>query len=568
MTGAALAAAILCAGGAPRMPVIVGAGASARTRAAAADLAASLGRVCGRPFAVETGDGSRGLALGTAADFPSLRLASEFTAEEPMRREQYLLRSRAEGLLAVGATEAAVEAAAADVLYRAGWRRFFPGPAWEVVPSKPGLSLAVDIKTAPAYAARRIWYGLGEAETNWKSFDAWRRRNRVPGAFELETGHAYESIIERNQAEFTAHAEYRGLYRGRRRSTKLCLSNPGLRRLLVEDAARRFAKDPSRDTSSVEPSDGEEWCECASCASMGSVSDRVVAAANEVAAMLSARFPDKYAAFYAYNEHAPPPAGPVAARVIVSVATAYLPKGLEPEALMRAWSDRGARLGVREYWGIYQWHRSLPARMHGGDLAYLARTIPRFHALGARFFSAESGEDWGANGLGYYAAARMLWDLDEAGRVDAIREDFLDRAFGAAKEPMRRFYELIDGARALSGLTVPAGLVADMYARLREARALESSAAVRGRLDDLVLYTRYVQLYGVYEGSIAGRQAAFEAVVRHARRMKTRQLVYLRPMEEYASAWDKRSLPKDDGAGDYTPAEVEEILRRGGGGGS
>jgi hypothetical protein len=562
VTGAVLAAA-LCAGGAPLMPVVVGARAGERTLAAAADLAASLGRVCGRPFAVEKGDGSRGLALGTAADFPALGFSGEFTAEEPMRREQYLLRSGAKGLLAVAATEAGVEAAAADLLYRAGWRRFFPGPAWEVVPSQPDLSLAVDVETAPAYASRRIWYGLGEADANHAAFDAWRRRNRVPGAFDLETGHAYESIIERNRAEFTAHAEYRGLFRGRRRSTKLCLSNPGLRRLLVEDAARRFAANPSRDTSSVEPSDGEEWCECAACAAMGSVSDRVAASANEVAAMIAERFPDKYAAFYAYNVHAPAPSIRVAARVIVSVATAYLPKGLEPESLMRAWSERGAKLGVREYWGIYQWHRSLPARMRGSDLAYLARTIPRFHALGARFFSAESGEDWGANGLGYYAAARMLWDLDEAGRVDAIREDFLDKSFGAAKEPMRRFYGLIDGSKALPGLKVPSALVADMYARLREARALSPDPAALARLDDLVLYTRYVQLYGAYEGALLpkDRQAAFDAVIRHARRIKARQMVYLRPLEEFATAWEKRSLPADDGAPDYTPAEVRELLR-------
>ncbi len=28
--------------------------------------------------------------------------------------------------------------------------------------------------------------------------------------------------------------------------------------------------------------------------------------------------------------------------------------------------------------------------------------------------SAESSDNWGPNGLGYYPAARMLWDVDEA----------------------------------------------------------------------------------------------------------------------------------------------------------
>ncbi len=567
MTGAVLLAAALCRGGAPAMPVVVAATASARTRAAARDLSASLGRVCGRPFAVENGDGSKGLALGTAADFPVLGLAGKFLAEEPMRREEYILRSGPDGLTAVGATDAGVEAAVADLLYRAGWRRFFPGPAWEVVPSNPDLKIAVDVQSAPAYAARRIWYGFGESAPNWKTFAEWRRRNRVPGAFTLETGHAYEAVIKRNPAEFNAHAEYRGLFKGERRSTKLCLSNPGLRRLLAADAARRFEAEPERDSTSVEPSDGDEWCECAACAAMGGVSDRVLAAANEVATMLADRFPGKHAAFYAYNRHAPAPSGRVAAGVIVSVATAYLPKGLDPESLMRAWSERGARLGVREYWGVYQWHRGLPARMHGGDLSYLARTIPRFHALGARFYSAESGEDWGANGLGYYTGARILWDLDEAGRVEAIREDFLDKAFGEAKEPMRRFYEEIDGSGGLAKRTVPAGLVENMYARLGEARALASDPAVLARLDDLVLYARYVELYGAYAGAVAGRRAAFEAALRHARRMKARQMVHLRAMEEYDAPREKPSLPDRD-EGDYTRAEVEEILRRGLAGGS
>lgn len=562
MTGAMLLAAALCRGGAPALPVVVAAGASKRTKEAARDLAASLGRVCGRPFALETGDGTSGLAVGTAADFPALGLAARLDAPEPMRREQYILRSGPRGLVVIGATEAGVEAAAADLLYRAGWRRFFPGPAWEIVPSAPDLELAVDVNSAPAYAARRIWYGFGERAESSKALAEWRRRNRVPGAFELNTGHAYEAIIKRNQAEFIAHAEYRGLFKGERRSTKLCLSNPGLRRLLADDAARRFLEEPSRDSVSLEPSDGDEWCECPACAAMGGISDRVLAAANEVAALLARRFPGKFAAFYAYNRHAPAPAGRVAAGVIVSVATAYLPKGLEPESLMRAWAGRGAALGVREYWGVYQWHASLPARMRGGDLAYLARTIPGFHALGARFYSAESGEDWGANGLGCYAGARMLWDLGEAGRVDAIRDDFLEKAFGPAKEPMRRFYALIDGSKGLSKREVPAALVPEMYAALGEARALARDPATLARLDDLVLYARYVELYGDYERSLAGRRAAFEAVLRHARRMKARQMVHLRALEEYDAPREKADIAVAS-EGDYTRPEVDAILRRG-----
>lgn len=564
----ALSATVLCESGRPALPVTVAPRASARARAAAADLASSLGRICGRPFVVETGDGSRGVALGRAADFPGLGLSAEFDAEEPMRREQYVLRSHKAGVLAVGATDAALEAAAADLLHRAGWRRFFPGSSWEIVPRDPGLTLKIDAKEAPSFAARRIWYGFGLSDYNQEAFGEWQRRNRVPGAFDLHTGHSTEELIERHKDEFAAHPEYLALVGGRRTGTKLCLSNPGLRRLVVADALERLAADPARDTVSVEPSDGEGWCECERCRALGTPSDRILSLANEVSAELEKGPAEKYVAFYAYNKHAAPPIGTARQRVIVSVATSFLPKGREPEEYLAAWRGRGVGLlGLREYYGVFQWHRSLPGRMRGGDLGYLSKSLPRFHALGVRLVSAESGEDWGANGLGYYTASRLLWDIGEAGRVDAIREDFITRAFGPAAAPMRRFYALQDGSNALRKSRVPAGLVGDMYRRLAEAASLTEDPAVKSRLDDLVLYTRYVELFDAYQSSLPGRQAAFSDLVRHARRMRGRMMVHLKALLTDVPHRDPLvSVPEDDGAGDYTSAEVAEILRRGSGG--
>lgn len=549
------------------MPVVTSPAASRRVRAAAADLAESLGRVCGRPFKVETGDGSRGLALGTARDFPALKLEPEFDAAEPMRREQYLLRSRAGGLLAAGATDAAVEAAVADLLHRAGWRRYFPGPSWEIVPRRPDLSLALDVKTAPSFAARRIWYGFGQSDHNRRGFEEWQRRNRVPGAFNLQTGHMFESFIERHKAEFHAHPEYLALVNGRRSSSKLCLSNPDLRRLMVDSALERIGEDPARDTLSLEPSDGDGWCECARCRAAGSPSDRLLTLANELSEKLEQGHPGKYAAFYAYNLHSPPPKGRVRERVIVTVATSYLPRGHTPEEVLEGWRRQGASLmGLREYYGIFQWHRSLPARMKGGDLAYLSASLPKYHAMGVRLVSAESGEDWGANGLGYYAASRIMWDIAESSRTAEIREEFLSGAFGGAKEPMRGFYDLIDGGRSLRGTAVPAALVEGMYQRLREAEAATDDPAVRARLDDLVLYTRYVELHEAYRASVLGRQTAFDSLVRHARRMKGRMMVHLRALRENAARGDRLvSVPEDDGAPEYGAEDAAALLRAGAG---
>ena len=76
---------------------------------------------------------------------------------------------------------------------------------------------------------------------------------------------------------------------------------------LVEHAVSKARADPKADSLSMEPSDGGAWCECEACASMGSVSDRVVLLANEVAGAVNAPgLGRKYVGLYAYNRHAAP----------------------------------------------------------------------------------------------------------------------------------------------------------------------------------------------------------------------------------------------------------------------
>jgi len=103
-------------------------------------------------------------------------------------------------------------------------------------------------------------------------------------------------------------------------------------------------------------------------------------------------------------------------------------------------------------------------------------------------------------------------------RVAALRADFLDRAFGPAREPMDRFYWLIEGShRPL----LSEDLIGRMYRLLEEARQVVSSRrsrsretsdvdakhvrpatpnsyeagyeAIATRLDALILYTHYVE---------------------------------------------------------------------------
>lgn len=565
----------LAAAGRANLPIVVGRQASPRVRAAAKALAEYLRRISGATFAIREGDGPTGIALGRPDDFPGQRLPALADARDVRHREDYRLESHAGGVRLLGATDLAVEHAVWDLLYRLGHRQFFPGPTWEVLPRRPDLRLAVCTWQRPSFHSRRIWYGYGAGPWSAAAYADWCVKNRAVAGVALNTGHAYDGILARNRAAFARHPEYLGLVGGDRRSSKVCIGNPGLRRLVIDDALRQFADDPDRDSISIDPSDGGGWCECERCRALGSVSDRALTLANEVAAAVTARHPGKLVGMYAYSQHSPPPSLRVHPAVVISVATAFVTGGYSLEQLLAGWGRQGATLGLREYFSVNVWDRDLPGKPRAANLDYLRRTIPHFHASGARFFSAESSDNWGPCGPGYYLAARMLWDVGEADRLDERRADFLDRAFGAAREPMDRFYGLIDGAnRPL----LTDDLLGRMYRLLAEARRLAGDDhAVLARIADLVLYTRYVELWLDYSSaSGAARQQAFEAMIRHTYRMRGTMMIHVLGLARDLPRRDRTiRLPEQAGprvpAGKnpwmsdepFRPAEITTLIERG-----
>jgi hypothetical protein len=513
----------LAAGGQATQPVVTAAVATPKVKELASTLAEYLSRISGAKLEVKEGDGKSGLAVGTARDFPALDLAKEFDPTNPTRHEEYLLRSHAKGVLLIGATELAVSHAVWDFLYRLGYRQFFPGKHWEVVPSTPNLSIAVDVKEKPDFYGRRIWYGFGDWPDNGADKVNWDARNRVASGLSINNGHAWDGIYKDRKAEFDAHPEYLMS----QHPVKFCVSNPGLRKLVVDWALEYFDKHPEADSVSLEPSDGDGWdnpeSACRDSEVYKSVTDRVVSLANEVAQAVNKKYPGKYVGIYAYFKHSPPPTIKVDPHVAVGVATAF---SAGFDNIAPGWSKQGATIGVREYYSVVVGHKDKPGGI--GDPRGIAAAIKRQYGFGARFMSAESSDSWGPGGLGYYLAARVLWDTKTD--PEAILNDFFEKAFGPAQKPMREFYAMID--RANKPL-FSSDLIGRMYRKIDEARKLTDDDGVRGRLDDLALYTRYVELLkGIHDETSEG------AALSHAYRIRSTHMVH-----SYALWRDTRGWP-------------------------
>lgn len=554
------------------------AGSDAQT--AARELSEYFQRISGAAFDVGEGDGTRGIAVGGVDEFPHLDLAGMFSPDDPFRREEYLIRSHDNGLYLIGATPAAARLAVWDLLFRLGHRQFFPGDKWEIVPSVPEIQVALDRFNKPDYVNRRIWRGGQQWNFTNQPFQDWRIRNRsASGAeFILRTQHVYGSIIRNNRETFDANPAFYAKINGTREyvggNTKFCIANEGLRDLVVEDAIRRVRDNPETDSISMDPSDGGNWCQCGPCADMGSVSDRVTLLANQVAeAINDLGMGDKYVGIYAYASHSPPPSVRVHPKVIVSVATSFLRDGFSAPDLVEAWANQGAVIGLREYYAISIWHKDLPGRARAVDFPYLQRTIPFFHANGARFNSANIGDSWGAYGLGFYLIAHLLFDVENANRMDLLIDDFLGQSFGPARDAMERFYRLICRFDATASQPLfSEHLIAQMYRRLDEAlQAADGQPEVIDRIHDLILYTRYAELYLEAEAADgAERQRLGEELLRHMHAIRHSMMVATRVMTRGARRrLPSFTLPTDDEwdriqtIDSYSPEQIRNLLAEG-----
>jgi hypothetical protein len=558
----------LASDGRARQPVVVSPKATPVVRATAKELADYLARISGAVFRVEDGDAASGIVVGLVSDFADLPIEVNFETATA-NRDQYLLRTTNNGLYLLGTTPAAVQCAVWDFLHRQGYRLFFLTDTWEVVPNQPNLTAAVNVTEQPDYVTRQ-----GPRGAPWSNRDLWNRwktRNRMNSSFSLSTGHAYGGVVRRNQKTFDEHPEYFALMNGERpggANAKFCVSNAELRQVVVDDAVREMKAQPERDSISVDPSDGGGWCECEACREMGTASDRALTLANHVAVAINGLgLGDKYVGMYAYNDHSPPPNIKAHPKVVISVATSFIRGGYNIEELVSGWQAADAVLGIRDYHDVFAWSHDLPRKARGGNIAYLTRTIPWFHEHGSRFMNSENMDSWGANGLGYWITPQLLWDVENAERVDVLIEDFLDKAFGAAKEPMRSFYQLAN--RDHESVRSHQDVVARMYRSLDQARTLTSDPRVRARCDDLVLYTRYLELYGEYRKADGkARQHGFEQVWRHTYRMRDRMMLSTVALCDRGGFRDRTVQKPDDATSwkssePFGEVEIADILNAG-----
>jgi hypothetical protein len=491
------------------LPIIISEKASQSTQAVAAELAEYLKRISGATFEIKTGGGESGIVLGTLAEFPTPALDKALEIVNSYDgKEAYAIRTREKRVLLLGATELGASHAAYRFLEELGVRWLAPAPEWEVVPSTPDLKFAQDITDRPTFLSRNIFFGWGyiregvnfRGKTAEQEYSDWQRRNLQAQSFTVDTGHAYERIAAAYKKEFDEHPEYWALVNGKRQGPQFELSNPAVRKLIVDYAINYFKQNPNADMVSVDPADGGGTSQSEESKALGEPGDLAFALASYVAKELEKAYPGqhKMVGLYAYSWHSDPPPFELHPNVYVQLTTSFNQGRLTWPELLQEWPKKATNLGFYDYYSVWRWDND---SWYGGAVArrgYLEDRFKQFMEVNkksgafATSLWAESGNNWGMNGRGYYLANKMMWNPDI--NVDAVLNDYYEKAFGAGTTAMREYYRMRDDA-----VPVSPGTTGVLFRAVQRAgEATKNDAAVQRRLDDIKNFLSYQYLHDLW----------------------------------------------------------------------
>ena len=466
---------------------------------------------------LETAKAGPGIHVGLYSDFG--------LAPEDLGPEGFVLRSDGKSLYLLAREAPGVQHAVTTFLHRLGCRWFFPGKAWAVIPKQATISGAWNERSSPSFTTQRhLWYGFGGYKPCLDDLEEWNRHNRMGGPVGVSIGHTWHGLNP--EKEFQAHPEWFALSGGKRQANKPCYSHPDVIRRAIDHALAEAAS--GKTMISMSPPDGLGYCECERCFAVfqggaptkeqgttfakrpdgvvvNVTSETLFKMVSEVAKAVAEKHPKTLVGCYAYSAYSHPPSFKLHPNVFLQTTTAFRRTGLTLEEQLKAYGEKTSQVGIREYYSVYQWDWDGPFPTAVAP-AKLEKSLRLFRENNVTSVNAESSNNWGPRGLGYYVASQLLWDVKAD--VRAIVRDFYEKAFGPAAGAMERYYARWYGPGVKTGDAPATGELDDKkpgalkredlaaaFKDLDEAAGLvKDLPGPRERVDHLRMYLHYLAL--------------------------------------------------------------------------
>ena len=328
-------------------------------------------------------------------------------------------------------------------------------PSVKIIPAQQRIAIGkINDTQLPAVKFRDTHYRVTwDAEyTDWHKLDHDPQGNRTDWGMWV---HTFNALVP-PEVYYEEHPEYFAMRNGKRIPTQLCLTNPDVLQITIQNLRRKIAREPDAKYWSVSQNDNREYCTCDNCKAIdereGSPSGSIVSFVNQVAD----QFPEKMISTlaYEYGRRAPRTLKP---RDNVNIMLCSIeinrdkpitqdPTSAEFATDVKEWGKIAKDIIVWDY--VIQFN-------------HLVSPFPNLHVLqpNLQFFvqngvsamfeqgNREVGGEFAE--LRAYLISKLLWNPNE--NVDTLMNDFLTGYYGPAAHPIRKYIDAIHEALLQSG---------------------------------------------------------------------------------------------------------------------
>lgn len=415
---------------------------------------------------IQVGLTEAALKAGLAERAGKLKPHGFLIHSDPQKKVLYLVGSTLEGS----------GHALYEFLETLGCRWFMPGDFGEKLPALKTINAGgINITREPEFELRAIQLrakgaAAGGTKTRAEVMD-WMRRNKFGGSAPSR-GHQFATLVP-EQKYFEKHAEYFSLRSGVRKTTHLCMTNPGTLAAAEEFLTDYFTNHPEATGYPVALADGRQFCECPECTkACGGDPTRIMPLYLSFTGKLFDRIDKKFPGrefqygFYVYSNLMDVPEGRIPKQIApyiaplgydafhttadpkrylgLSVADKFSSETLarikadtrsEParrvHEVIKGWSNGTRNLYFRDYDPYVTFGQNMPlVRTY-----QLAIEIPWHKEIGVRGYTPEAtANSWFTSGINFWVRCRYYWDTKAD--IRAVMEDYCKGMFGVAWEPM------------------------------------------------------------------------------------------------------------------------------------
>ena len=340
-----------------------------------------------------------------------------------------------------------------------GVRWVIPGEDGESVPQTKSVVVPdVDMTDAPDFQRRVLPY----TQQKRPVVKRWLQRNKVGETLSLHHSHNWRKPIP--STLFDAHPDWFAEHDGKRVPPvgryKLCTTNPGLVRAFADAAIAAFEANPERPCFSLSPSDSAGWCTCKACTALDetdpngklSITPRILKFYNDVAKLVAERFPDRIVCGYVYSSYLFPPKDRSLKLepnlyLVWAVSFDYGFTLFRPELreqwdkALAGWTEMTDKFGYYDLCVNLSQEAGAP---NPPGVKILQHIFPRLKQKRVKSLYLYGISAWGHAGLLNYTLAKLMWDADAD--VNALVDEFCDRAYGKGAAEMKQIYRMLDAA--------------------------------------------------------------------------------------------------------------------------